>query len=157
MQNVHGWVTQVTFKDGQILLTVLIDEFLPDESVEISGYATQNSGGFANFYDIQPVTENPDGSVIMYVKATPSQPFKEGDDITVVLRAARVWVTVLKAQQDGQAPQPYHYPATPAGPAAPEGAIWNGVRSVGSVSAGGLSTWPSSKTSAGGDSSFPDK
>jgi hypothetical protein len=94
----HPYVTNVTVQDGQIVLTVQADEFEPDETIEISGNATQDSGGFASFYDIQPVTQNPDGNVVMHVRATPSQEFRKDRDVTVVLRAARVWATVLAAQ-----------------------------------------------------------
>ena len=102
MQNVHPWVTQVTFEGGQIVLTVRADDFHPDEPVELSGCATQNGGGFAAFYDIQPAKKNPDDSVFFYIRATPSQEFKKGEDVTVVLRAARLWNTVLKQRRDEQ-------------------------------------------------------
>ena len=56
------YVTKVAFKNGQIVLRIEVDEYLVDESVEISGYATQNGGGFASFYDLKVVEEEADGT-----------------------------------------------------------------------------------------------
>jgi len=150
----NPYVTKVTFKDGQIVLTVELDESLADESVEISGYATQDSGGFANFYDIQNAKENPDGSVIMYVSAAPSQDFMNGQPVTVSLRAARVWVTVLAESQDGQGSR-YHPAKIPGGTTARDGTTWGELAAVGSVSP--LSYPSAGQASAGSDSNFRHK
>jgi len=155
----NPWVSQVTFKKGQIVLTVRLDGFQHHESVEISGYATQNSGAFAAFYDIQPVKKYPDDNKIMYVKAAPSREFKDGEDVTVVLRAARVWITVLKQQQDGQVPYSLtDRPDLPPAdlPSAEDGTIWSGTTAAGYATAGGLFTWTAGETSAGCDSSFQE-
>ena len=94
------YVTKVTVKNEQIMLKIGVDEFTPGETLEISGHATQTGGAFAVFYDIQLVPEkDPDGEAYIWVKAPPSQDFKKGHAVTVVLRAARVWTTVL-----GEAP-----------------------------------------------------
>jgi hypothetical protein len=152
----HPYVTKVTFTGGQIILTVQVDEFLspefPNELVEISGYASQNSGGFAIFYDMQPVKATPDGTVLMYIKSTPAQGFKNGEPVTVSLRAAKVWVTVLTESQDGQ--------MTPASatedPTPPEGTAWGTVTAVEWPSSGGpLPLSSAGQASAGGDSNFP--
>ena len=56
------YVTGVTFNNSQIVLTVQVDNFQPGESLEISGQATQNGGGYAAFYGTKSVPErNPDG------------------------------------------------------------------------------------------------
>jgi hypothetical protein len=150
----NPYVTKVTFKDGQIVLTVQLDESLANESVEISGYATQDGGGFATFYDIQNTKENPDGSVVIYVKAAPSQNFMNGQPVTVTLRASRVWVTVLAESQDG--PERPYYPAiTSDGTTARDGTTWGELAAVGSVSP--LSSSRVGKTSAGSDSNFRGK
>jgi len=115
------FVTNVTFKGGEMVLTVELDKFLANKPVEISGYATQNSGGFATFYDIQSVGETPAGTVVMYVKATPATAFNIGDDVTVSLRASSVWVTVLGEGQDGEMPPNYQPLALPQGTPAEEG------------------------------------
>lgn len=125
----NPYVTDVTFADNQIVLTVLVDEFESGESIEISGQATQNGGAFAVFYDVQPVPErSPDGAVYIYVKALQWGRFRRGQDVTVVLRTARVWATVLGESQSDQGPsvRSVQY-ATPQGQAewAPEGTAWN--------------------------------
>lgn len=153
----HSYVTKVTLKDGQIVLTVEVDESLAGEPVEISGYATQNSGGFATFYDIQSAGENPDGTVVIYVKATPTKAFQDGEDVTVSLRAARVWVTVLTESQDGQPSPQYHPAPTQQGPAAGDGTSWSIIRAVGWASPVLLSTPGDGQPSAGSDSSFQHK
>ena len=92
----NPYVTSVTLKNNQIVLTVRVDDYQTGESLEISGQATQNGGAYAAFYDTKTVPEhNPDGTAYVYVTATPSQEFEQGRNVTVVLRAAKVWVTVL--------------------------------------------------------------
>jgi hypothetical protein len=91
----HPYVETVTVANGKVVLKLQLGSELAGVPVEVTGYATQNGGAFANFNDVQTVNKNPDNTVIMYVEATPSQGFMNGEDVTVVLRAARVWVTVL--------------------------------------------------------------
>jgi hypothetical protein len=138
------YVSGVTFKGGQIVLTVQLDEYLAGQPVEISGYATQNSGAFANFYGIQTVGANPDGTVVMYVKATPEKAFMAGEDVTVSLRAAKVWVTVLSGISPEGGPEK-----------AADGTAWNNVQDE--VWAGQSSSWNAGPAAAGGGgSNFPD-
>jgi hypothetical protein len=99
----YPWVTDVTFKDNQIVLTVKIEGFNPGETIELSGYATQKSGAFAVFNDLQTVPEpNPGNKIFMYVTSLSSRDFVDGDAVTVVFRAARVWTTVLEEGEDGE-------------------------------------------------------
>jgi len=149
----HPYVTKVTFNNGQLVLTVELDEYLVGESVEISGYATQNSGGFATFNDIQIAKKIPDGTVVMYVMATPSEQFKSGEDLTVSARASRVWVTVLTESPDGGMSN-YHPMPPSDGTATQDGTTWNSVTAVGWASPAPLSSSSASKTLAGSDSSF---
>ena len=148
----NPWVTRVTIKDGELLLTVQVDEFVPGEAIEISGYATQHCGALATAFEIQTVTSNPDGSATMYVTATPVEGFQEGYDVTVVLRAARVWMTVLK-QQDGQPSQGDVPERLPAG----EGTVWNFVRATGWETASGSPGWIGGGTRAESGPIFPKK
>ena len=142
----YPYVTKVTFLGGKIVLTVELDKYLANESVEISGYATQNSGGLATFYDVQSVGENPDGTVVMFVRATPSKHFNNCEPVTVSLRAARAWVVVLtQSEQMG---------AVPDGTSAPDGATWDTVKTVGYVSADAWSSTAAGQGSAAG-ASFP--
>jgi len=147
------YVTDVTIKDGQVVLTVELDKYLANEPVEISGYATQGNGAFATFYDLQSVDENPAGKVFMYVTATPSAQFQSGEAVTVALRASRVWVTVLTATSDGPGAHEVTT-VTPAGPATPDGTTWNNVTAVGWASD---AMWRASQAAAGSDPRFPKK
>ena len=146
------WVTRATIIGGQLLLTVQVDEFVAGESLEISGYATQHGGALATAFDIQNVIRNRDGSATMYVTAKSSQAFQEGYDITVVLRAARVWMTVLKQQQDGTV-QPQAEDVTERPPAG-DGTVWNSIRATGWETAGGSPMWIGGGTPAGSGPSF---
>ena len=129
MQQGLSYVTNVTIKGGKIALSVLVDDFSPNDFIEISGYATQSGGAFANFYDIKPVPATPDSDGHMYVEVTavplPPNAFRKDQDVTVVLRAAKVWLTVLAEQQA----QPYE----PQAQKADEGTTWNNVRKVSEV------------------------
>lgn len=136
------YVTSVTLKDNQIVLTVRVDNFKPGESLEISGQATQNGGAFAAFHDTQSVPEpNPDGTAYIYVKATPSEQFENRRNVTVVLRAAKVWATVL-----GESP-PEQRPAGRVDTAG-DGSTWNYIKAV----------WPPDDDQAyvGNEASFQD-
>jgi hypothetical protein len=119
----NPYVTGVTFKNSQIVLTVRVDDYQTGESLEISGQATQNGGAFAAFYDTKTVPEhNPDGTAYIYVEATPSQEFEKGRNVTVVLRAAKVWVTVLGDSPPEQGPTAH----VEAG----EGSTWNYIKAL---------------------------
>lgn len=101
------WVSKVTIKEKQIVLTVQADQFRTGQSLEISGYATQTSGAFAAFNVIKAVPKaNPDNTINMYVTASPSRPFTNGEPVTVVLRAGPVWISVLKEPSNGSVPPP---------------------------------------------------
>jgi hypothetical protein len=140
------YVTKVTFIDGKIVLTVELNKYLANQSVEISGYATQNSGGLATFYDVQSVGAEPDGTVVMFVSATPSAQFNDGEPVTVSLRAARAWVVVLT--------QAGRMGGVEDGTPAPDGATWDTVQTVGYVSADAWSSTAAGQGSAAG-ASFP--
>jgi len=144
----YPWVTKVTIKEKQIVLTVQADDFRTGENLEISGYATQNSGGFAVVNVVQAVPKpNPDDTVDMYVTATPSRPFTKGEAVTVVLRAGPVWVSVLEEPPTGTVPK---LPRSPE-PAA-EGTTWSVLKSAAYAepSSGG----DDDHTSTGSDDNF---
>jgi hypothetical protein len=151
----HPWVTKVTIKEKKIVLTVQVDEFTAGESLEISGYATQTSGGFAVVNDIQAVPEqNPDDTAFIYVMASQSRPFQKGEAVTVVLRAGPVWVTVLKEPPAGQGtgsgnlglpPSQVHDPAE-------DGLTWSVITSAGYAEPS--STGDDDQPSTGSEASF---
>ena len=111
------------------MLTVKIEGFAPGESIELSGYATQNGGAFAIFNGLQVVSApTPDNKITMYVTSISSQSFQKGIPVTVILRAARVWVSVLNESQTGQGQEPGYLGLTaPQGQYDPagEGTTWN--------------------------------
>ena len=95
-------------QDNTISLDVSVDGFEPDTPIEISGQATQTNGAVATFYDVQTVPEpvqNPDGTTetvvtVKSVSVASKNPFVGTDPISVVARAAEVWLTTL--DQDGE-------------------------------------------------------
>lgn len=148
----HPYVTKVTLLDGQVVLTVEFDASAAGQPFEIAGHATQNGGAFANFYDVKVAQAAPDGTVVAYVKAPPMEAFKKGEDITVVLRAARVWATVLKQTPPDQTPP--EVVTEPVVPPVQGGTTWNMVKKVEWVAPAGSPDWNPGTASAGG-ASFP--
>jgi len=140
----ESYVKSAMIKGGKIAVSVLVDDFKDYQFVEISGQATQTDGGFANFYEIAqiPAIANPDGSLYVEVTATPIPPnrFRRDQDISVVLRVATIWLTVVgrqavqqqaeqqqqQGQQQGQGPEPASM--------AYEGMIWDDVKKVSQLS-----------------------
>lgn len=150
----HPWVANVAFKDNHLILRIELDISMANQAIEISGYVTQNGGGFATIYDIQSVGKTPDGRVEMYVTATPAKAFQNGEDVTATLRASRVWVTVLKESQDGQTAPRYDPESTPPGPAAKDGTSWSSLRAVGWASPDPSSASSDDQTPASSDYIF---
>ena len=150
------WVTDVTFNNDQIVLTVKIEGFDTGERIELSGYATQENGAFAVFSTLQVVPPPAiNKKITMYVTALSSLNFEKGSPVTVVFRAARVWVTVLEESEDGQGnvgvyPDLAQEPDDPAG----EDTAWNVVTAAAYPAAppGGNAR----QASAGGGASFQD-
>jgi hypothetical protein len=128
--------------DGKnhIVLSVNVDAFTPGEYVEVSGYATQTTpetqvnGGFATFSEIQEIEiTKPDNTAELEVKAKLTREFQQGLDVTVVVRVAKVWVTVLSEDKPGISPQK-----------AGQGWAWGQVKGV-----GGPDEYSSARGSAG--------
>ena len=103
----------------KLALSVLLTGFEPDESVTITGYATQNSGAMVNIFDTQTVDSvNDDNVANVTVYVTPPQEFKPEEEITIVISAAKVWMTVLKKDDTDTAPgattwKAEYYPGAP--------------------------------------------
>ena len=113
------------------------DGFEANEYVEISGHATQSGGAFANIYEIAqvPTANGPesDPSIDVTVEPRSTNQFRKDQDITVVVRVAKVWVTVLgkPAQQPGAGSAAgVGSEATAGGQSAEEGTMWDHVRVV---------------------------
>jgi hypothetical protein len=121
---VNSYVTRADFQNEVMVFSVQLQGFNVGEAVELSGSATQNNGALASFYDIQTISAvDSKGIAQLTVSATPSAPFMEGEDVTVVLRAAKVWVTVLGEEPDERS----QVRGTEAGPAQ-EGTAWPKVK-----------------------------
>ena len=97
----HTLVTSAKIDGKNIVLTVNVDSFTPGEYVEISGcatqaYETQGEGGFATFSEIQKIKKNNTKKpAALEVKAKLTKGFQQDQDVTVVVRVAKVWITVL--------------------------------------------------------------
>jgi hypothetical protein len=124
------YVTSATITDGKITLSILVNAFTPGEYVEISVQATQTSGAFANFYDIQQVPAQPNGNqsdpndkdnFYIYVTGAPTpHQFREDEDFSAFARLSKLWLTVLGADPETTKPT--------LGQAAPEGTKWTAKR-----------------------------
>lgn len=148
------WVTDVTLKNNQMVLTVKIEGFTSGERIELSGYATQNGGAFAVFNGLQVVPEpTPDGKITMYVTALSWQNFVTGHPVTVVLRAARVWVTVLEEEEEEE-PSTEYAPRLPRPELAEGGMSWSKIKSAAYPAP--PSTGNDGHAPAGSEASFPD-
>ena len=154
---VNPYVTSVTLRKKQIVLTIKVDDYPPGEDLEISGQATQNGGAFAVFNGIKQVPEpNPDGTAYIYLEASPAQDFEKGHDITVVLRAARVWTTVLGEPPPGPEPSPdaARLPTTTGtAESSDEDTSWSVIRAV--TYAAPPPSGNAGQNPAGSEASFP--
>jgi hypothetical protein len=91
-------------KDGRtVTLYVRVTGFEADTPVEISGYATQTNGAIATFHEVLEISSNKkDVFQVKDVPVIPPNGFVEGEPITVVARAADVWITKLVGDQSKQ-------------------------------------------------------
>lgn len=80
--------------DGSINLEVHIYGFDAGAPVEISGSATQENGAVASFYSVQQM-HNSRSVYVGPVAAVPPNVFVDGIPLTVVARAAQVWISTL--------------------------------------------------------------
>jgi len=108
----NSHVTQVDLKDNDsIVLTVQFDGFTANEPVEISGYVVQSDGAYSPFYLQTTVPNYP--SLSGSLKQVPVTidnitGLRYSDKVMVVTKVAKVWPTVLKAEESN--------PPTPTGP-----------------------------------------
>jgi hypothetical protein len=90
--------------DNTISLEVSVDGFDVGSPVEISGHATQANGAVATFFDIQTVPEPNDVKqmvvTVKSVQVSSENSFVAKDPISVVARAAEVWLTTLDKDGD---------------------------------------------------------
>ena len=94
------YVTSAKFVGGQMIFNVIVDDFDPGDYVEISGAATQVGGAFAAIHKVVPVPAkptDPEAEASVDVPADPGsdKKFRKDLDVTVYIRIAKIWVTVL--------------------------------------------------------------
>jgi hypothetical protein len=92
----YGKVSKVQITDNTITLSVDLGGFDADTLVEISGNATQDNGAVTTFYAVQAIPADSGEEVTLPV-VSPVEPntFKADSPVTVVARAAAVWVNTL--------------------------------------------------------------
>ena len=92
----YGKVSKVQITDNTITLSVELEDFDVGMLVEISGTATQDNGAVATFYAVQELPAESSGEVTLPV-VSPVQPntFEADSPVTVVARAAAVWINTL--------------------------------------------------------------
>jgi len=102
----HPYVDEVSLQNDQLTLKVEVTAFMTlGGGVEVSGQATQDSGAFASFSqivdtatatgEVDKATDNKLWFVTVTADTVPPFEFKTTDPITVFVRVAKVWVTVL--------------------------------------------------------------
>ena len=116
----HGFVTSATIDGRKMKFSVGVYGFEANEYVEIAGSATQSGGAFASIYEIAEVPAAGDPSIDVTIEPRSTNQFKEGEDITVVIRVAKVWVTVLGGLEPGKG----------AATIPVDGTTWNHVKVV---------------------------
>jgi hypothetical protein len=91
-------------QDGTINLVVNVYGFDPGTPIEISGQVTQDNGAVATFNNVQEMPQS--GPLLVGpLSAVPPNNFAAGFPVTVVARAAQVWITALEADTDSKALQ----------------------------------------------------
>ena len=103
----HPYVDSLSmaFPD-KISLSVEVTDFETTKGgIEISGQATQDSGALATFSEVvdfaRDATQTNDGWFVnVTAKTIPPVQFDKDEEITVFVRVARVWVTVLEQGAD---------------------------------------------------------
>lgn len=91
-------------EDNTISLDVSVDGFEEGSPIEISGDVTQANGAVATFYSVQTVPSPNDNKesivTVDSVRVSSENSFEATDSITVVARAAEVWITTLDEDGD---------------------------------------------------------
>lgn len=137
----HPYVNSVTLANNQITLRVEVSDFGPSGGyVEVSGQATQVGGALAMISQTVPVPTKPNGEgddaglyfVDVTVDAIPPNEFRKDQNVSVFVRVARGWLTVL-----GKQPAPE--PSVDSSGVISPGTTWDLVRADARVDG---SNWP---------------
>lgn len=114
----------------KLALSVLLTGFNENESVTITGYATQPSGSLVNIFATKTVgSVDSEGVANVIVDVIPPAEFKPEEEITIVISAAKVWMTVLKKDDTDPTPgtttwKAEYYPGAPG--QGGQGSAWSG-------------------------------
>ena len=94
----HSWVPNIELnQDGTISLYLTVEGFDEGTLIELSGQATQTNGAVASFYSVQAVPALTGKRAAMEVKAVRTvKTFVAANPITVIARAAEVWITTMQ-------------------------------------------------------------
>ena len=124
----HPYVDSVTLTNNKITFRVEVSDFGPSGGyVEVSGQASQVGGALAIIFQTVEVPDAPNGDgdddKAYFVNVTADtvgpNPFRKDQNVSVFVRVARAWLTVL-----GKAPAPEPVPPQPI----PPGMAWDLVR-----------------------------
>ena len=118
-------LVEIIDPETNLQVSIEVKAFMPNESVEISGYVAQNHGAYATINEFRNIDAKLGETAQLQVtaKPTPTAPaFQEGDDVMVFVRVAKIWVTVLG---EGPAQQPGLSPRT-----AGVGSVWGTLKGV---------------------------
>lgn len=86
-------------RNGTVNLVVNVYGFAPGTPIEISGQLTQENGTVATFHIVKEMP--PSGPVLVAgLEVVPPNSFAPGFPITIVARAAQVWITTLGEDTD---------------------------------------------------------
>jgi hypothetical protein len=89
--------------DSSITLAIDISGFDEEAYIEISGQAIQDDEAIATFYSVQELQPDENKNATLIVKsisAVPPNDFVKGFPITIIARAAEVWITKLENDTD---------------------------------------------------------
>src|SRR6267378_2451748 len=97
--NSHSAVSRVELTENDsINLAIDVYGFDKGTQIELSGQVIQDNGAIATFYSVQEMPANADKEAtlpVTSISAVPPNKFVAGFPITVVARAAEVWITKL--------------------------------------------------------------
>ena len=104
--NSHSAVSRVELnEDDSINLAIDVYGFDERTKIELSGQVIEDNGTIATFYNVQQMPANGDKEATlkaMSISAVRPNKFVKGFPITVVARAAEVWITKLDNDTAGK-------------------------------------------------------
>ena len=98
---VRSYVTKVELQTDTMVLSVQLEGFEKGETVYLTGSVTQqgpqaDATAFALINSTQPITDTDFEGIAQLTADLPAKGFNPGEDLTIVLWASKVWLTVLQ-------------------------------------------------------------